>query len=93
MFSVQCYWEIVGVVRLSSSSKFIKGNTRGGVTVINLDDKSVKVQTRVEIYSTVLYLITPPALVMFALQLFTCLKVKHHRGMFPFAFLQRNSAA
>lgn len=59
MFSVQCYWDIVGVIRLSSSSKFMKGNARGGVTVINLNDKSVKVPTRVEIYSTVLYLITP----------------------------------
>lgn len=32
-------------------------------------------------------------LVMFAVQLFTCLKVKQHLGMFSFAFLQRNSAA
>lgn len=34
-------------------------NARCGVTNINLNDKSVKVPTMVEIYSTVLYLIIP----------------------------------
>lgn len=47
------------VIRLSSYSEFMNINARGGVTIINLNDKSVKVPTMVERYGTVLYLIIP----------------------------------